>query len=400
MRREHAIAGYGALAFGAVLASYSALRPVRDALVLDDKPDQLPWLFTATFVVVGVASPLWSKVVSMNPRRITEAGVHGFAAMALAFAALAASGIAPVTVGRAFYVWSAAFNLFVVSITWSLIADLAGPTDAKRVYGIIAAGGTAGTFVGPLLTRLLVDTVGIEGILVVSAVLLEVAVVAIALLARLPATSGEPTDTPIAGGALDGLRHVARSPFLASIVGYVLCTATAATFVYLEQAQITHDAHLDRIARTELFSSIDSYVALVTLVLQLALARPLLQRFGPGIVLAVLPILQLAGIATLALAPSVMALVVVATVTRSATHGLTRPGRELLFTVLARDDKYRAKNAIDTVAYRFGDFASSWLYQGLDSAGPAVLVLGAIPLVAGWLVLATSLGAGFRRRQP
>src|SRR5262249_43814677 len=150
-----------------------------------------------------------------------------------------------------------------------------------------------------------------------------------------------------------------RSPYLSAIVGYVLCTACAATFMYLAQAHITHADLFDRNARTEFFADIDLWVAIVTLVLQSLVAGPLLGWVGPGRVLMVLPIAQAIGITWLVAAPSLGALAIAQVASRSATHGLTRPARELLFTVVSKDDKYRAKNAIDTIAYRLGDFGSS-----------------------------------------
>ena len=153
-----------------------------------------------------------------------------------------------------------------------------------------------------------------------------------------------------------------------------------------------------RLARTELFASIDVWVNVATLVVQLALAGPIIGWLGPGLVLCVLPIVQGVGIAVLATVPSIAALVGVAIAGRTATHGLTRPARELLFTVLDREDKYRAKNVIDTVAYRFGDLASGWLGQALGAAGALVMTVATLPLVGVWIALATSLGAGFRRR--
>src|SRR6185437_15814642 len=197
------------------------------------------------------------------------------------------------------------------------------------------------------------------------------------------------------GGALAGIAHVARSPYLAAIVGYVLCTACAATFMYLGQARITHDELFDRNTRTEFFASIDLWVAAATFVLQTLVAAPLLGWVGPGVVLMALPLAQAIGISTLVAAPSLTALVIVMVASRSATHGLTRPARELLFTVVSKDDKYRAKNAIDTIAYRLGDFGSSWLYSGLVAIGAGgVAVIGATaPMVALWLGLAFVLGA-------
>ena len=406
-----AIAGWGAATFAALLASYSAFRPVRDTLVLDGNPDQIPWLFLATFVAVSIASPVWSALLARYPRRrFVPRAFHAFAACAVGFAVLVAAGVAPIPVGRAFYVWSAVFNLFVVSVFWSLLADLLGPGTACKLYGPIAAGGTIGTVIGPLLTRLLVGSIGVGGVLVMSAVLLELAVIGVhrvrAIAERLPAAGAteaatpDEADRPAGGGALTGIAHVVRSPYLAAIVGYVLCTACAATFLYLEQASIVRAAIHDRAARTEYFAAIDLWMSALAFVLQTVIARPALGRFGPGVVLAVLPLAQLAGISVIGFAPSLTALAIVQVISRATTHGLTRPARELLFTVVSRDDKYRAKHAIDTIGYRLGDVSSGWLYSGLEAlgAGSGALVVAAMPLVAVWLVLATILGVGFRRR--
>jgi len=404
---------WGAVTFAALLASYSAFRPVRDALILDGHPDDIPWVFVGTFVAVSVASPIWSALLARHPRRtFVPWAFHAFAACAVGFFFLVASRVAPVGVGRAFYIWSAVFNLFVVSVFWSLLADLLGPGTARKLYGPIAAGGTIGTVVGPLLTRLLVGTIGVAGIVLLSAVLLELAVIGVHRVRRaaerLPdedAPDGSEArqpdaDRPAGGGAFTGIVQVAKTPYLAAIVGYVLCTAFAATFLYLQQAHIVSGALLDRAARTEYFASIDLWMSGLAFVLQTVIARPAIGRFGPGIVLAILPLVQLAGISVISAAPSLAALAVVQIVGRAATHGLTRPARELLFTVVSRDDKYRAKHAIDTIGYRLGDVSSGWLYSALEAlgAGSGALVVAAMPLVAIWLGFAAILGVGFRRR--
>jgi AAA family ATP:ADP antiporter len=399
-RAELAVVAWGAITFGALLASYSAFRPVRDALILEGDPDQIPWLFTATFIALAIVSPAWGAIVARRPRHVVPLAFHAFAACALGFFVVIHAGIAPVIVGRVFYVWSAVFNLFVVSVFWSLLADLVGPDSGRRIYGPIAAGGTAGALLGPMLTRELVGTIGVAGVLVLSAALLELAVIG-ARRVRQVAMELAPVadaDPPVPGGALRGIAQVVRSPYLAAIVGYVLCTACAATFVYLAQARIAHAELPDKLARTDFFASIDMWVAAATLVVQLAVAAPLIRWLGPGLVLCVLPIAQAIGIATLIAAPSLAAVAIVQVIGRTATHGLTRPARELLFTVVARDDKYRAKNVIDTVAYRLGDVASGWLDTGLVAAGGAALVAVAVPLSLVWLALAVGLGAGFARR--
>jgi AAA family ATP:ADP antiporter len=400
--QELAIILWGALTFAALLASYSAFRPVRDALVLDGKPDDIPWLFMATFLAAMIASPLWSRVLANRPkRRVVPIAFHVFAACALGFAGLVAAAVAPVTVGRVFYVWGSVFNIFVVSVFWSLLTDLLGPRTAKKLYGPIAAGGTIGTLVGPALTRLFVGHIGVAGVLVMSALLLEVAVLG-AWQVRKAGESLDhaPVDEPEHASALTGVRQVARSPYLLAIVGYVLLTATAATFLYLEQAGIVKASFATRLERTEFFASLDLAIAVATLVIQTVLAAPLLSLLGPGLVLCVLPLAQGVGISVLAIAPSVTALAVIMVLSRAATHGLTRPARELLFTVVDREDKYHAKNMIDIVGYRFGDLASSWLHKGLLAlgAGSTALAIAAAPIAALWIALAIALGAGFRRR--
>jgi AAA family ATP:ADP antiporter len=396
-RRELTIAAWGAGAFGAVLASYGAFRPVRDALILDGNPEQIPWLFTASFVATTAASPLWSAAITRaNPRTLVPLVFHAFAACELAFSLLVRADVAPLWVGRAFYVWSAVFSLFAVSVLWSLFADAFGPRPATTLYGPIAAGGTVGAVVGPAATRLLVGTIGVAGVLAMSACLLEVAVACAWRVVVLAGPRHE--DRGDRGGAWTGFRHVARSPYLAAIVAYVLCTACAATFLYIDQVRITRDALADRTARTEFLSTVDLWTNSCVLVVQLALAAPLLRRFGPGVVLCVLPLVQLAGLGWLAFAPSLSAFAVAAVVARTATHGLTRPSRELLFTVLAPDDKYRAKNVIDTTVYRLGDFGASWLV--LAGASTTVVIAATVPLVAVWLALAVALGLRFRKEMP
>jgi len=402
------VAIYGAVAFAALLASYSAFRPVRDALVLDGDLDQIPWLFLATFVAVSVVSPMWSALLTKHSRpRAVPVAFHVFVACEIGFFLAVRAQIAPVSVGHVFYVWSAVFNLFVVSVFWSLLADLLGPGAARQLYGPIAAGGTIGTFVGPLLTRTLVGTIGAAGVLLMSALLLELAVICVYGVQRAavgldrgtgPARDDEPQKS--AGGALTGIAYVAKSPYLSAIAGYVLCTSCAATFLYLQQLGIVKAAIPARAARTEFLASIELWTSGVALILQTLIARPALGKLGPGIVLVVLPLVQLAGISVFATSPSLAVIAVVLVIGRASTHGLTRPARELLFTVVSRDEKYRAKNAIDTIAYRFGDVGSSWLYTGLlaTSGGSSVLVGATILLVATWIRFAFRAGAGFRQR--
>ena len=401
-RTELVVAIWSAITFGSLLGSIMVSRPVRDALALEGDPDQIPWLFTGTFVAFLIVVPVWGSAVTKDPRRIVPRAFHVFAACALVFFALVAPNIAPVATGYVFYIWSAVFNMLVVSAFWSLLADLFDHETAQKLYGPISAGGTIGAFAGPALTRLLLEYVDVSVMFLLIAFFLELAVLGVHQVKRHGARMlADPSrEEPLRPDPLGGLKRVARSRYLAGIAGFVLCTSTAATIVYLAQAEIVKSALGDRNARTEFFAEVDLWTQALTFVVQMLAARPLLGRLGPGLVLCVLPLAQGIGIITLVAAPTLVTLAIVQVISRTATHGLTRPARELLFTVVSREDKYRAKNVIDTLVLRFGDFAASWLYTGLValSAGAAMLTIFAIPLTLCWLVIALVLGRGFRRR--
>jgi AAA family ATP:ADP antiporter len=408
IREKLAIVLASAATFAALLASYGAFRPVREALILERNPDSIPWMFLATFIAISVVSPVWSALLARRPpRRFVARAYHAFALCLVGFVIAVRAEVSPVVVGRVFYVWAAVFNLFVVSVFWSLLADLLGPRTARQLYGPIAAGGSLGAIAGPWLTQSLVATLGVAGVLAMSAVLLELAAAGVWLVRRAalgavvsPGPSQAETEAgPLpGGGALTGVAHVGRSPYLSSIVGYVLCTAFGATFMYLAQQRIIFDAHLELVARTSYLASIDRWTQTVTFALQLVVAGPAIRWLGPGVVLAVLPLARGIGLTVLGATSSLDALRVIQVIGNSATHGLTRPARELLFTVVSRDDKYRAKNAIDTIGYRFGDLASSWVDKGLKAIGGAALAIAPLPLAAVWLGFAAIAGLGFRRR--
>jgi AAA family ATP:ADP antiporter len=392
----------------ALLASYFSFRSVQHSLILERNPDDIPWIFLATFIAISVVSPAWSALLARRPpRQYVARAYHVFAVCLVGFALTVRAGASLAVVGPVFYVWAAVFNLFAVSVFWSLLADLLGPSTARQLYGPIAVGGSLGAIAGPALTQELVATIGVTGVLAMSAVLLELAAVGVWLVRRIAlgvvgapgSTRAEAEVAPLSGGgALTGIAHVARSPYLSAIVGYVLCTACGATFMYLAQQRIVHDAHLDSIARTSYLASIDFWTQTVTFGLQLLVAWPAIRWLGPGLVLAVLPLARGIGLTVLGATSSLDALRIVQVIGTAATHGLTRPARELLFTVVSRDDKYRAKNAIDTIGYRFGDLASSWLNKGLAAVGGAALAIAPLPLAALWLALAAIVGVGFGRR--
>lgn len=419
---------WAAAMFFAVLASYYVLRPVRDALVLDGDPSFIPWLFTATFALMLAIAPPWGALVARWPRRtLVQLVYRGMIAQLLLFAVVIGSDVLPLLVSKVFYVWVSMFNLFVASVFWSLCADIARPEQGKRLFGLIAAGGTVGALTGPALTRLLAEHVGTAVLLVISAALLELAVwlargldaadrrlqarraeAAAAHEAAAPhddvaavapaAPSAIAAPRPAIGGSpFAGLTRILRVPYLAGIAGYMLCTATLATFVYLRQAGIVKAELPDRAARTSFYAEIELWSSLATLGVQVLFTGRLLRWLGVGVVLALLPLAQCAGALLLTEDPTLAMTTLVYPLGRALTHSLSRPSRELLFTAVPREDKFKAKNVIDTFVYRFGDFGSVWLVHGLAVAGVAA-AFAILPIGGLWLALSIALGAGYRRR--
>jgi AAA family ATP:ADP antiporter len=404
--REAAVVIWAAATFACLLAATFALRPVRDALPLEGDLDFIPWLFTATFVALLVLSPAWGWVLGrFDRRRFVAIALHATTALVLGFLALIEAAADPAVVGYVFYVWAAVTNVFLVSVFWSVLADVLGPETARRLYGPIAVGGTAGALVGPLIAKLIAHHGGTGGVLLAAAALFQLAALGLVGLERAARALGDTpaaaSTEPVAGEILDGLRDVGRSPYLGGVGIYVLCVAAAGTFLYLEQAGIVKAALPDTDTRVELFALIDLFTQAVTLVMQAVVSARLIRWLGVGAVLAILPIVQAASLVVLLATPTLDVLIAVMVIGKFTTHGVMRPARELLFTVVPRGEKYRAKNVIDTLVFRFGDVGSSWLHHGLVAAGLAGtgLLFVALPVTALWLATAAFLGLGFRRRR-
>ena len=385
--------------FFCLLSSYYILRPLRDEMGVAGGVRNLPWMFSATFVVMLAAVPVFGMLVVHFPRRVFVPWVYRFFILniLLFFVALQWSDSSP-WVARVFFVWVSVFNLFVVTVFWSFMADLFSSEQGKRLYGFIAAGGTTGALLGPTVTAALAVPLGPVNLLLISALLLEGAVQCVRGLLRVPlAESGREkglNDQVIGGGMLAGLMHVARSPYLLMICGHILLLTTTATFLYFQQAEVVSRAFTDAGERTRVFALIDLAVGLSTLVVQLTLTGRLITRFGVGKALAFMPAVTLAGFLALAVAPVLGVVIAFQALRRAADFAITNPAREILFTVVPREDKYKAKNFMDTVVFRGGDAASGWAYAGLGALGLGVVGIAwvTVPLAAGWVGLALFLG--------
>jgi AAA family ATP:ADP antiporter len=323
-----------------------------------------------------------------------------FIANVLVFYVLFSRGVALPAVARAFFVWVSVFNLFVVSLFWSLMADLFRPGQAARLFGFISAGGSCGALAGPTLTALLAAPLGTANLLLVSCGFLGLAVVCIQALVNLGDASGHSAPGsfraagPIGGTTWSGIAVILRSPYLLGVVAYVLLYTVLLGFAYLELARLISAADYDSAQRTTLFAHVDLAVNVLTLFGQLFVVARLVEKLGVGVALALLPALGLAGFMIIGLVPVLAVLIGFQILRRAADYAIARPAREMLFTVLSREEKYKSKNFIDTVVFRGGDAASGWAYAALKGLGLSLagLAAAAIPGAILWLAVGLWLG--------
>ncbi len=395
--------------FFSLMCSYYILRPMRDEMGITGGVEHLQWLFTGTFLAMLAAVPLFGWVTSRYPRKQFLPLVYlFFIACLLLFFGLFQAGLADVWVARAFFIWTSVFNLFIVSVFWSFMADLFSNARAKRLFGFIAAGGTAGALAGPALTATLAIPLGPTNLLLISAAGLAWAMLCIRRLLVWHEGTGAKTtvaadvgNTPfvgkergLGGGALAGLRLIAGSPYLLGICLLILLYTTLSTFLYFQQAQIIRDNFDDPAKRTTVFAAMDFAANALTLVGQVFLTNRIVKAIGLDWSLALIPLLLAGGFLLLGIAPLVPLLVAVQVGRRAGNYAIMKPAREMLFVVLSREEKYKAKNVIDTVIYRSGDVISAWAYTGLQALGLGLSAIAfiAVPVAGVWAWICYRLG--------
>lgn len=384
--------------FFCLLASYYILRPVRDEMGVAGGVKNLPWLFTATFLVMLAAVPSFGLLVARLARRVFIPVVYHFFALNILAFWVALRYADPPVVARIFFVWISVFNLFAVSVFWSFMADVFTSAQGKRLFGLIAAGGSAGALLGPLVTVAIVGLVGPRNLLIAAALLLEAAVFC---AQRLEFGEGRPGGGERVGGSwIAGLVMVLRSPYLAGIALWVFGLSVAGTFLYLQQADIVSHASTDPAVRTRIFATIDLTVGLLTIGVQFLATGKLIERYGVGRAAALLPLVFAAGFAVLAAWPVLAVVVAFQALQRTANFALSNPALQLLYTVLPREEKYKAKNAIDLLVFRGSDALSAAMFSGLRGIGleATAISLLAVPVAAACFFLSLGLGRGQERR--
>jgi AAA family ATP:ADP antiporter len=393
--------------FFALLCSYYIIRPLRDEMGVAGGVEHLQWLFTGTFFIMLAAVPVFGWLTSRFQRSQFMPAIYLFFILNLVgFYLLFQTDIAHVIIARTFFIWTSVFNLFVVSVFWSFMTDLYSDAQAKRLFGFIAAGGTAGALTGPALTTALAQALGPITLLLFSAAFLGYAVFTIQRLIKVSATHQQVQNTqpqrlntkavnqPLGGSVLAGIRLVLQSPYLLGIAILMLLFTTLSTFLYFQQAQIVRDSFSSSAERTTMFAVIDLAVNGLTILFQVFLTSRLIKLLGLAWTLTLVPIILCVGFVALSFAPVLLVLVVVQVIRRAGNYAIMRPAREMLYVILDRESKYKAKNFNDTVVYRGGDAMAGWIYAGLRSLGLSLsqLALIAAPLAAVWAVVAYRLG--------
>ncbi len=393
--------------FYCLLTGYMVLRPVRDAMGASNDPSAvfpqvlvefahargfpiedytLQLLFTTTFLVMVVLQPLYGALVARFPRRVFLPALYaGFMACLFGFHLAFEAG----TSGRGavFFVWVAVFNLFAVSVFWSYLADVFENHDARAFYGYIGAAGTIGAMTGPLITRLLVERVGIANLLLVAAGFLSICIVCIMQLRpwaklREQARGETSVDTAIGGTMLAGLRLLLQQPLLRALAMLMFFGVGVGTLLYNEVAAIAGAGFADDAARTRFYSGIDLAINVLTLVVQLLLTRVLMQRYGIGPLLLIPAFAILIGFSILSASPLPMTIALVLVVTRASEFSLSKPARETIYTRVDPEVRYKSKGAIDTLVYRSGDLSFVWLHKLFTVMGSRVVFVAGVATAA------------------
>ena len=381
-----------------VLGGYYVIRPIRDEIGADRGVENLPWMYTGTLIGMLIANALYAAIVArMSRRRFIPVAYRFAIANLFVFfllmrwmpAAQERSILAPI-----FFIWVSVFNLFATTMFWSFMADVFTPEQGKRLFGFIAVGGSIGGIAGGFVTSSLAGKLSTGLFLLITAVMLEIAAQCVR---RFPAdfrTHDKQSEEPIGGKIWEGATHIARSPYLLGLAGFLIIYTITNTWAYFQQSDLTgHQLH-DRAARTSFLANIDIAVNTITVLIQVFLTGRLMKWFGVGITLVLMPLLSGVGFAAIGFAPILTVLATFQILRRATGFALLRPAREVLFTVLRREDKYKAKSLIDTFGYRLGDITGAWSYPLMQWIGLGLVGISwvAVPFAAIWCVLSVWLG--------
>jgi AAA family ATP:ADP antiporter len=384
-----------------LMASYFILRPLRDTMGTIYGVDHLQELFTGTFIVSFIVAPLYAGFASRVRLSTFLPWVYGVIALSMvgfyfAFAAHENSRY----LAASFYIWLSTFNLLTISVFWSMMADIFERQQAKRLFGFIAAGGTVGTIAAPLFIAFFVKILGTDMLLLISGAGFLVTAVLVRLLeaekrkfAELGVQAQRTTlDKSLGGNPFDGFVLLFKSPYLLMIALFLLLMTWISTVMYFQLGDLISHQFASKAARTQAYAYIDLATNSIAVLIQLFGTGRFIKRFGVGTGLLINPVIMVVAFLAVAFSPVLMVLGSIQVVRRFAEYAVAKPSRDMLFTVVDQQAKYKAKNVIDTVVYRFGDLTSSWLSHFILPFGVGGLAIFGALISLAWFPIAYKLG--------
>jgi AAA family ATP:ADP antiporter len=395
--------------FFLILCAYYIIRPIRTEMVIANGVDNIQWLMLMTFLVLIAITPIFGWVTTrFKTRQFLSYCTLFFASHLVIFFFLFNVEDRSPTTTQAFFIWVNVFNMFIVSLFWSFMTDVYSQKQAKRLFAFIAAGGTAGAICGPLITTSLVNNVGLGPLLLISATILASSVICITWLTHWdnldfdnhPIQKGAKNEA-LKGGVLDAFKLIIKSPYLIGICLFVTLYAVSITFVEIQQAEMIESRFDNPHERTQLFSSVDLTVNVLALIFQLFLTSRLIRSFGFKTALMLIPVGITIGFGLMAMMPLLGVMIAIDIFRRAGDYSIMKPAREMLFSVVTREEKYKAKNFIDTAILRGGGATSALAYTGVKTAGITAAGIAGISLALGlaWCATAFWLAGQFNRKQ-
>ena len=388
-----------------LMTAYFILRPVRDAMSSDWTDTELSWLWTSTFFFSFIAVSLYGEIISRIKFNYVVPGVYVFFSISFfAFNFLSLILIDPDIINKIFYVWLSVFSLFHVSVFWSFISNIFSKEQAPRLFGFIASGASIGAILGPSVPILFVNQLGTMNLLIIAGIILLIPVPLISWLEKIQFSelknhkvNLDETKNTIKKDFLSGFSSLIKNPYLISISLFILFYVVMNTFIYFELRKLLID--FDRDARTQIWASIDLIVNVLAIVTAIFLTGRITTRFGMPATLALIPVMMVLGWLVVAISPILLFLIGLQIIRRAGNYAITKPGREMLFTLVDNEARYKVKPVIDIVVYRGGDMLTAWFYTfltatlGLGLSGVSIIAAAVASL---WALTGLYLGKRYK----
>jgi len=410
-RDELVAVAWSFIYFFCIMSAYFMLRSVRETMAIVSGVQNIPWLFTGTFALMMLATPVFGWVTSRYPRRTFLPWVYYFfisniLIFFVVFTYAQNNNLSLLWISRAFFVWLSVFNLFVVSVFWSFMADIYTKQQSRRLFGVITAGGSAGALVGPLVTSVLVVPIGFKNLLPISALLLLLGVYCVYRLREWvrqrdredKAANSVASERPIGGAAWAGLKFVMEQRYFSAIAIALLCANFLGGAMYMYLAQMVSVTFEGADRQTQIFAFMDAAINALSFVGQLLIVKHSVKKLGIGWTLSLLPILSIAGFALLAFNPTFAVIAGFQILRRSLGFGFSKPTSDMLYSVVSPEAKYKAKNFIDTTVYRGWDVVSTWTIRSISGIGLSGVAVLCVPVAIIWMLIVRWIGREYRRR--